>query len=349
MYLRVPIGWQAEWVTPAPEPGAGSATPGEPAGGAELASVAAELYALPPGEFTAARDERAAAARAAGQRDLAGELRRLRRPTLSAWAVNLLALRESGALADLAELAEELRDAQANRRGDQLRQLFRRRQEVLAGLVALARRLVADGGHQLGDDAAQQVERTLTAALSDPDALQQVRSGRLVSPLEYAGFGELLPGQADGPAAAPAGTPPPAATGTAPTRAAGAAPAQAAPEATSARERQPTPGRRQPARPAGDPQARLRGELATAEQELAEATERARQAQAELAEAEQDRQRTVDRRDELRRELRQADRDHLAAEARSQAAARRAAGLDRTQEAAQRRVDQLRTRLSEPK
>jgi len=337
-------------MTPAPEPEAGSLTPGEPAGGPELARAAAELYALPPGEFTAARDERAAAARAAGQRDLAGELRRLRRPTLSAWAVNLLALREPGALADLAELAEELRSAQANRQGDQLRQLFRRRQEVLAELVALARRLAAAGGHQLGEDAAQQVERTLTAALSDPDALQQVRSGRLVSPLEYAGFGELLPSPAGGPAAAPAGTPRSAATGTtAPTRATGAAPkAQAAPEATPARERQPASGRGQPAQRAVDRQARLRGELAAAEQELAETTERARQAQAELAEAEQDRQRTLDRRDELRRKLRQADRDHLAAEARSQAAARRAAGLDRTQEAAQRQVDQLRARLTEP-
>jgi len=335
---------------PPPEPEVGSSAPGEPAGGPELASAAAELYALPPGEFTAARDERAAAARAAGRRDIAGELRRLRRPTLSAWAVNLLALREPGALAGLVTLAEELRSAQANRRGDQLRQLFRRRQEVLADLVALARRLAADDGHPLGEDAAQQVERTLTAALSDPDALQQVRSGRLVSPLEYAGFGELFPSPADGPAAAPARTPPSAATGTAaPTRAGGAAPpARAAPEATPARERQAAPGHGQPARPAVDRQARLRGELAAAAQELTEATERARQAQAELAEAEQNRQRVLDRRDELRRELRQADRDHLAAEARSQAAARRAAGLDRAQEAAQRQVDQLRARLTEP-
>jgi hypothetical protein len=337
---------------PAPDSDAGPPPDpqSDPEPDSELAGAAAELYALPPAEFTAARDQRAAEARSAGRRDLAGELRRLRRPTLSAWAVNLLALREPGALADLAELAEELRSAQANRRGDQLRQLFRRRQEVLADLVALARRLAAEGGHQLGEDAAQQVERTLTAALSDPGALQQVRSGRLVSPLEYAGFGELLPRPAEGPAAAPAGAPASAATGAAaPTRAAGAAPAApAAPEATSTRERQPAPGRGRPARPTVDPQARLRGELAAAEQELAEATERASQAQVELAEAEQDRQRTVDRRDELRRELRQADRDHLAAEARSQTAARRATGLDRAQEAAQRQVDRLRARLTGP-
>ncbi|MGW4517724.1 hypothetical protein ACWEO4_38520 [Streptomyces sp. NPDC004393] len=47
-------------------------------------AVADELYGLPPGEFTAVRDERAKAARAAGDRDLAERIRRMRRPTLAA-------------------------------------------------------------------------------------------------------------------------------------------------------------------------------------------------------------------------------------------------------------------------
>ncbi|WP_432171865.1 hypothetical protein [Streptomyces sp. 1222.5] len=55
----------------------------------DLDAVADELYALAPSVFTAARDESAQAARAAGDRKLAEEIRRLRRPTLSAWASNL--------------------------------------------------------------------------------------------------------------------------------------------------------------------------------------------------------------------------------------------------------------------
>ncbi|MFI9549933.1 hypothetical protein ACIHAR_39560 [Streptomyces sp. NPDC052016] len=56
----------------------------------DLDAVADELYALPPGEFTAARDEHAKAARATGDRELADQTRRLRRPTQAAWASNLL-------------------------------------------------------------------------------------------------------------------------------------------------------------------------------------------------------------------------------------------------------------------
>jgi hypothetical protein len=56
----------------------------------DLESTLDELYALRPQEFTAARDARAAEARRAGDRELADRIRALRRPTLSAWAGNLL-------------------------------------------------------------------------------------------------------------------------------------------------------------------------------------------------------------------------------------------------------------------
>ncbi len=51
---------------------------------ARLAEAADELYALPPGDFRAARDERADEARAAGDKELAAAIRKLRRPTVSA-------------------------------------------------------------------------------------------------------------------------------------------------------------------------------------------------------------------------------------------------------------------------
>ncbi|MFV0138119.1 hypothetical protein ACLGIH_34035 [Streptomyces sp. HMX87] len=56
----------------------------------DLETVSDELYGLRPGDFTAARNERAKAARSAGDRELAEQIRRLRRPTLAAWAGNLL-------------------------------------------------------------------------------------------------------------------------------------------------------------------------------------------------------------------------------------------------------------------
>jgi hypothetical protein len=53
--------------------------------------VADDLYALPPGEFTRARDERAKGLRKEGRRDEADEVKALRKPTVAAWALNQLA------------------------------------------------------------------------------------------------------------------------------------------------------------------------------------------------------------------------------------------------------------------
>lgn len=56
----------------------------------DIDDVADELYAVLPAEFTATRDDRARAARRAGDRELARRISTLRKPTLGAWAANLL-------------------------------------------------------------------------------------------------------------------------------------------------------------------------------------------------------------------------------------------------------------------
>jgi hypothetical protein len=280
----------------------------------DLDRAAGELYALPPAEFTAARDLRVAQARAAGDRGLAAELRQLRRPTLSAWAVNLLARHATESLGGLVELAGELRTAQVTLQGEALRTLMRRRQQVLSALVQEARRLADDFGHPLADEAVLQVERTLTAALSDPAAARSVCSGRLTSSLEYAGFGELG-----------FGTPLPAEPG------------------------KGTPGRGAPgkgAAPRPDPRAKLRAELAAAEEDLTKTAETLRDARDAQAEADDHRQRVTARRDRLRRDLAAADRDLTAAERALQEADRKTTHTERDHSAARRRVDRLRAQLA---
>src|SRR6516164_7323209 len=86
---------------------------------ADLASAAEELYALSPGDFTAARDERAAQARAAGDRDLAQAIGGLRRPVVSAWLVNQLAREAGDQVAELVALGESLRQAQQDLAGSE--------------------------------------------------------------------------------------------------------------------------------------------------------------------------------------------------------------------------------------
>ena len=79
--------------------------------GQELDEIVRELYVLPPTDFVAARNELVRQARAAGSREIAERLQHLRRPTRSAWLVNLLA-RDAEAMQRLSTLGRELREAQ---------------------------------------------------------------------------------------------------------------------------------------------------------------------------------------------------------------------------------------------
>src|SRR5215831_12589461 len=161
-----------------------------------LEQVADELYALAPAAFTAARDEQAAGARASGDAGLAGEIRKLRRPTVSAWLVNLLAREDSGQMDDLLELGRWLRELSAERR------------RLVAALTQEVQRLAAAAGQAVSAQVEREVQDTLEAALADQGMADAVRSGRLTKPLSYAGLGEGI-GVSDAVAAwsAPAAQP----------------------------------------------------------------------------------------------------------------------------------------------
>jgi hypothetical protein len=151
-----------------------------------------ELYALPPDRFIAARDEAVAHARSAGDREAAAQLAKLRRPTVAAWLVNLLALRRPEQVGELLDLAAAIREAQHGLRGDELRLLSTRRREAIAGLVGQVRGLAVEAGRPARETLPlAEVEATLTAALADGEVAAAVRAGRLTKATGYAGFGEV--------------------------------------------------------------------------------------------------------------------------------------------------------------
>ncbi|MGM1063349.1 hypothetical protein [Saccharothrix sp. Mg75] len=161
--------------------------------------VADELYALPPAEFVAARDAHARLAADRGDRALARQIGALRKPTASAWALNLLAREAPTDLAGAVALGDELRTAQEELRGGALRELGTRRRAVLGGLVRRAEELAEQSGRPLGPDAVQQVRATLTSALADAVLAARIRAGRLVKPAERSGFGPSRAGAAPVP------------------------------------------------------------------------------------------------------------------------------------------------------
>src|SRR3954454_2258129 len=151
--------------------------------------VAQRLYALLPEEFTPARDLAAREARAAGDRATAKAISGLRRPSLAAWLVNALIRHRPAEVEQLLALGEALRSAQLGLVGDEVRQLSRQRQQLIAAVGRQARALARELGHPVSDDVGQEVEATLGAAMADPEVAEAVRSGRLTSPTSYAGLG----------------------------------------------------------------------------------------------------------------------------------------------------------------
>ncbi|MFF9121283.1 hypothetical protein ACF09Y_37990 [Streptomyces massasporeus] len=172
-------------------------------------SVADELYALRPEEFTAARASAMASARTAGDRELAERIRTLRKPSLAAWVSNLLVRSSPGEVEPLLRLGEGLRQAHQELDGTQLRELSRRRHALVRALSLQARQLAKEAGHPIGESVQREVENTLHAVLADPEAARAWAGGRLAKPLAATvGF----PATAEGarpqrPAPAPAPTP----------------------------------------------------------------------------------------------------------------------------------------------
>ena len=149
------------------------------------------LYTLPPERFIAARDEAVAAARRAGDRAGAQAIGKLRRPTVAAWLVNLLARERPELIGELFDLGDALRAAQHDLRGEELRELSIRRRAAISGLIGQARQLAREAGRS-GREALPltDVEATLAAALAEPEIAAAVRAGTLTKASGYAGFGE---------------------------------------------------------------------------------------------------------------------------------------------------------------
>lgn len=162
----------------------------------DLDTAADQLYALAPEEldgFGQRRAELAAQARSDGDRELAGQIAKLRKPVQAAALVNVLVREQPAALAELSELAQGLRAAHRHLRGGELRKLSERRQQVLGKLTTLARKA---SRRSVTDSVLDQLRATFEAAIADEAAEQAVLSGRLTATLSYSGFGAVDIGDA---------------------------------------------------------------------------------------------------------------------------------------------------------
>ncbi len=152
----------------------------------DLMAAADELYSVRPEEFVPRRNDLAAEAKG-DDKALAGEIKKLAKPTTAAWVVNMLVRHDSDQVEQVLELGTALREAQVSMAGDELRQLSRQRRQLTAAVTRQARALAGELGQKIGEPVATQVEDTLHAAMVDEDAAKAVRTGLLVKPLAVTG------------------------------------------------------------------------------------------------------------------------------------------------------------------
>lgn len=146
-------------------------------GSVDVDEIADRLYALPPEEFTAARDEEAKQADSAYLRKA---IMALRKPTAAAHAVNQLTRDRTDDVDALIALGDRMRAAMGTD-ATEVRRLTEERRKLIADLL----------DPDLSAAVQEEVSATLEAATADTDLAAAVRSGRLVKPLRYAGFGDM--------------------------------------------------------------------------------------------------------------------------------------------------------------
>jgi hypothetical protein len=309
------------------------------------------LYAVPPSEFTAARNALAARLRGAGRAGEARGVAARRKPSAVLWAINQLARRHRDEVGRFLEAVERVRKTQLSG-GAGVAAAAGPERTARDALVRLAREILAAAGARVSAAATRAISNTLLGAAADRGRADQLRRGALDVELPAPGFEawlgagaprlRLVNGRnavrtpAPDRARPPTGPPPSAA---APARGATAPAAQRAPsrramDAGARARRDSAAARAAVARLEGELEARRRG-LAEAERDATEAREAAEGLRRQAGEAAE----TAAR---LHREAATAQTRHAGA-ARAVTSARRA--LDR----AARTLDRARRRVDRPR
>lgn len=153
-----------------------------------LRAAVSAVYAVAPADFVATRKEWVARLRSEGRKDTAKEVAGLRKPSVSAAAVNALVRAQDPVVEALRDVGARLRHAQSAMDAAGLTGLRGERDELLRAWVTAAREHAAA---PLTGAVESEVRDTAVAALADAEATELVLGGTLTRALSYSGFGEV--------------------------------------------------------------------------------------------------------------------------------------------------------------
>jgi len=144
-----------------------------------------ELYRERPEDFVARRNELVKELRADGDREEAERLRKLRRPSVTAWLINRVALDSPPLLDAFAAASEAVEEAQRRAlEGDEeataeWRAAADREREAAVAVAVAAERAARDAGQPASPRALELLDQTLRAAAGDPKLRDRVVAGRV--------------------------------------------------------------------------------------------------------------------------------------------------------------------------
>ncbi|SDI48899.1 hypothetical protein SAMN04488693_112100 [Arthrobacter subterraneus] len=276
----------------------------------DLADIASELYAQTLDAFTAARNERA---KNLDDKALARDVRALRKPSASAWVLNMMTVHRGDQLREALTLGAAMREAQEQLDRGELKKLGTQRQHLISALVKDGAALAGELGHPPSPATALEVEQTLKAAMADAGAAAAVSTGRLVRALEASGWEAVdLSGAVGGPFDS------------------------GGPAAGSAADGHSD------AEPEADPAAEARADLEDAEDRSEEAAAALKRARERVEQLDRDRESLAQQVKDLRKRIRALEQDIDVIDDDADDAARERTEAERTAKEAAREVDRAR-------
>jgi len=155
-----------------------------------------ELYAVPPKEFSSARNATAASLKAAGHVKEAQAVRQLGKPSPFLWATNQLGRQDPEGVARFVDVVNRVRRSQLH----DPRTAAEGMKTIRAELQALTNRaadVLTKAGYRISPATSARISNTVLAAAVDAGLVDDLRYGRLTAELAAPGF-EVLAGAGAG-------------------------------------------------------------------------------------------------------------------------------------------------------
>jgi len=155
-----------------------------------MPGAAEDLYGLSLDEFTAARNKLSGELKKAGDAEGAAAVKSLKKPSVTAWAINQLARSHSDDVEALLDAGERLRRAQdAVMEGSDpaaLRTAMADRRELVTNLSRRASKTLEKDGTKPSRTHLDRISATLMNAAVDDEARELLRTGTLIGDVEAA-------------------------------------------------------------------------------------------------------------------------------------------------------------------